>query len=206
MTIGIVGSHRTGKTTLAKLYAERGGIQLVQTDVSGLFKELGFDPKLDYDFATRLFLQRKILERVDTQYCKAAGTFITDRTPLDMLSYTLADVTRQNMTPEFTNEVMQYSRDCFEVTNRHFGLLMLVSPGIKVIEAEGKAPANEAYMEHIHHIALGLLVSQEVKAEHYYIPRHMTDLEDRVEALSNAVEKVKNKHEAEMVAGAVILH
>lgn len=206
MTVGLVGSHRTGKTTLAKLFAERQETEFVQTSVSELFKQLGFDPKADYDFATRLFIQRKILETVDAQYCKASGVFITDRTPLDMLSYTLADVTRQNMTPEFTKEVMQYSRDCFEVTNRHFGLLMLVSPGIKIEEAEGKAPANEAYMDHIHYIALGLLVSQEVKSEHYYIPRHMTDLEDRYEALVRAVDKVQTSHQENILAGNIVFH
>lgn len=206
MTIGLVGSHRTGKTTLASLFAERQQIEFVQTSVSALFKELGYDPKLDYDFATRLLIQRKILDVVDKQYCNAKSVFITDRTPLDMLSYTLADVSRQNMTPEFTKEVIQYSRDCFEVLNRHFSILMLVSPGIKVEEAEGKAPANEAYMEHIHYIALGLLVSQEVKADHYFIPRRMVDLEARYEALADVVEKVQVQHMADVDAGRIIFH
>ena len=206
MTIGLVGAHRTGKTTLARLYAEREQIEFVETSSSAVFKAFGYDPKADYDFATRLFLQRKILDDMDKKYCNASGLFITDRTPLDALAYTLADVTRENVNGELTKQIEVYSSDCFTVLNRHFNTLMLVSPGIGLVEEEGKAPANTAYIEHIHNLALGLLVGEYVEANHYFIPRHMTDLETRFEALAAAVDRIREKHDLALQSGEIVLH
>jgi hypothetical protein len=206
LTIGLVGAHRTGKTTLARLYAEREGVEFVETSTSAVFKEFGYDPKADYDFATRLFLQRKILDAMDKKYCSAGGIFITDRTPLDALAYTLADVTRENINGELAREIEVYSSDCFKVLNRHFNILMLVSPGIKLIEEEGKAPANTAYVEHIHNLALGLLVGEYVEASHYFIPRSATDLELRYESLAAAVNRIQEKHELAIQTGDIVLH
>lgn len=206
MTIGLVGSHRSGKTTLARLYAERERIEFVETSSSAVFKTLGYDPKADYDFATRLFIQRKILEDMDKKYCNASGIFITDRTPLDALAYTLADVTRQNINGELAKEIEAYSNDCFKVLNRHFNILMLVSPGIKLVEEEGKAPANTAHIEHIHNLALGLLVGEYVEANHYFIPRQMTDLESRYEALAAAVDRIQERHQIAVDTGEIVLH
>jgi predicted ATPase len=206
LTIGLVGAHRTGKTTLARLYAEREQVQFVETTTSSIFKELGFDPKVDYDFKTRLFIQRKILDDMDKKYCSATGIFIADRTPLDALTYTLADVTRENINGELAKELEVYSHDCFRVLNRHFNILMLVSPGIPLVEAEGKAPANTAYIEHFHNLALGLLVGEYVEANHYFIPRAMTDLETRYDALAAAVNRIQERHEIAMNSGEVMLH
>lgn len=206
MTIGLVGAHRTGKTTLARLYAEREQIELVETSTSALFKELGFSPKADYDLKTRLFIQRKVLDAMDKAYCKASGVFITDRTPLDALSYTLADVTRENINGELAKELEVYSSDCFKVLNRHFNILMLVSPGIELIEEEGKAPANTAYIEHIHNLALGLLVGEYVEANHYFIPRWMTNLDQRYEALAAAVDRIQEKHDMAVQNGEILFH
>ena len=90
--LGLSGSHRVGKTTLAKLYAEKHGFAFVQTSVSAIFKELGLDPAQTYDFATRLTVQEEILKRLDKTFAEHAGqAAITDRTPLDFLAYTMGD-------------------------------------------------------------------------------------------------------------------
>lgn len=195
MTVGLCGSHRTGKTTLARAYAERADMAFIETSTSALFKELGFDPKADYDFATRLYLQRKILEMMNKAYCNADRLFITDRTPLDALAYTLADVQRANVTDgALIKEIAQYQRDCFEVLNRHFAVIMVVQPGIALKDEEGKAPINQAYIDHLNYLILGLTVSEAVKCRHFYMPRHILDLEDRLEALNYSCKKVHDKH------------
>ena len=45
--IGLVGSHRTGKTTLARAFAEDSGIPFVETSTAEVFRRLGYDPKVD---------------------------------------------------------------------------------------------------------------------------------------------------------------
>lgn len=204
--IGLVGAHRTGKTTLARLFAERQDVAFIETKTTQVFLDLGFDPKVEYDFKTRLMIQRKILESADKLYRGADRIFITDRTPIDMLAYTLADVTRTTVNGELEKELKAYSDDCIELTNRHFNTLMLVQPGIKMVETEGKAPVNYGYIEHLNHLMMGIVVSEAVKCNHYYIPRHMTDLEDRCSALELAVSRVEDKHLAQIEDGSIVVH
>jgi predicted ATPase len=186
--IGLTGAHRTGKTTLAKAYSERTGIPFVQTSASGVFAKLGCDPKADYSFPERLAIQMAILEHLNGEYSKAGICFITDRTPLDAAAYTLADVTRASEgSIMYGRHIMRYLEDCIEVTNRHFTTIVVVQPGIELVEEEGKAPANPAYVEHIAQIIMGLVVDQRVQPCHYYIARHMLELEARIQSLHWAV-------------------
>lgn len=200
------GSHRCGKSTLAKLYAERTGIQFVETETSQIFLDLGFSPKVDYDFKTRLFIQRKVLESMNNVYSKATGVFIADRTPIDALAYTLADITRDNVGGELQSEFKAYSHDCIEVLNRNFNTLMIIQPGIKMVETPGKAPINEAYIEHLNFLIMGIAIAPAVECNHFYIPRDMTDLEDRFLALHNTIERVEERHRVRVEEGSLVIH
>lgn len=199
MTIGLAGPHRTGKTTLARTYAEKADLAFVETSTSAIFRELGFDPKVDYDFATRLYIQRKVLEDMNRKYCTAERLFITDRTPLDALAYTLADVQRANVTDgALVKELADYQRDCFDVLNRHFAMVMVIQPGIPLVEEEGKAPLNEAYIEHLNFLIMGMAVSSKVRCKHFQMPRHIIDLDDRVSALNHSAKRVYDTYLIDM--------
>lgn len=188
--IGLVGAHRTGKTTLAKAYAEETEVPFVETSSSAVFERLGYSPKVDYDFGTRMIIQNAILDDAVAKYAKHTGMFVTDRTPIDMLAYTMADVQRENLTLEQSEEFTKYFMRCFEETNKRFMCLMLVQPGIEIVDAPGKAPANPAYMEHLNTIMFGMLVGEFNSSSHFYLPRRTTDMTERVEALKFVVNKV----------------
>lgn len=192
--IGLVGAHRTGKTTLALELSEREGFSFVKTDSSGVFTRLGFDPKKDYDFKTRLMLQEAILEDAYTKWRAHAGEiFITDRTPLDMLGYTYADVSREPLSPEVEVQLARYAERAFEITNRVFGLVVLVQPGIPLIEAPGKAPASPAFIAHLTNLMRGLMVDERVLIQKYSIPVNKTDLSDRVLCVKAAFEQGRER-------------
>jgi hypothetical protein len=202
----LCGAQRTGKSTLAKLFAKREEYEFIEITTSQVFVDLKLDPKADYPFEKRIFIQRKILEAANKLYCSAGGLFISDRTPIDMLAYTFADVTRQNVNGALEKEIEAYTNDCFEVLNRHFALLMLVQPGIPLIEEIGKAPATPAYMEHINYLVFGLMISERTHAKHYYIPRSMLDLEERFAALCNSNNKVLDNHDIAVASGNVLFY
>ena len=61
--IGISGSHRTGKTTLAKVLAEKQNIPFIQTQTSKIFQQYGLNPSQTLDFDKRLWIQNKVLEQ-----------------------------------------------------------------------------------------------------------------------------------------------
>lgn len=203
--IGLCGAHRTGKTTLARAYAERHGLEFVQTTVSQTFKDLGLDPAAKLDFATRLTVQEEILKRSDAQYASvSAKPAITDRTPLDFMMYTLGDIVPGVVPEDQQKRLEKYLHDCIEVTNKRFGVLLVVQPGIKLVAEEGKAALDRAYIEHLNSIVLGLSVDERIKAHHFYIRRSMTDLEERIAALDFAVKRAAKR--AEMEREGAVLH
>lgn len=194
--LGLCGAQRTGKSTLAGAYSQETGMPALYTSGSGVFAEMGLDPKVDYPLALRLDIQRRILDRFEEQYrSMSPQPFIADRTPIDLMAYTLADVQRQNVPSDLEKVIEQYMKDCIDVCNRHFAVLMAIQPGIKIVEEPGKAPGSYAYTEHINSLVMGLIVSEQIKAFHYFIPRKMTELEERVEALNVAMDRATSRHD-----------
>lgn len=195
MSIGLCGSQRTGKSTLARAFSIQEGIPFVETGASATFARLGFDPKVDYPLDTRLDIQRHILDDLDKAYASAGRDFITDRTPIDAVAYLLADVQRQNTSAAQARLITDYMKDCSSVTNGHFTTLVVVQPGIPIIEEAGKAPANIAYMEHISALVMGLVVSELILPSHYYIPRTMTNMGERLRCLKKVTGRTLEKHQ-----------
>lgn len=185
--IGLAGGHRTGKTTLAKNYAEKHGWKFAQTSVSGIFKELGHDPAEKFDFQTRLTIQEQILIRLNRFYQQCEGTsVITDRTPIDMLAYTMAEAIGDSVQPQDQARFRKYAEDCFNVTNRWFSEIIVVQPGIALVQEEGKAAVNEAYIEHLNSLIIGLCCDPRLKVSHFYIPRERLELDRRIESVEAA--------------------
>jgi hypothetical protein len=186
--IGIVGPHRCGKSTLARAYADKNGATFVETSVSAMFKDMGYSPSGTFDFATRLTIQEEILKRIDVVYAgvKPGSFAITDRTPLDLLGYTMAEAAGDAVPAALQDRFEQYVTDCFDVLNKRFSMVVLVQPGIPLVEAEGKAALNRAYIEHLSAIMFGLMMGERTKCARFYIRRLMLDLDERVAALESA--------------------
>jgi hypothetical protein len=195
VTIGLSGSHRAGKSTLARSFANKNGLEFVETSVGAVFKEMGLDPAITYDFKTRLTVQEAVIESCEKIYAKhsARGLCITDRTPLDFMAYTLADAVGDTVLPEDQERLDRYIDRCIEVTNRRFSALVVIQPGIPLIHEEGKAVLNKAYIEHLNAIILGLSVDERINVPHFYLPRHMTNLGERVAALDFVVGKITQR-------------
>lgn len=189
--IGLCGSHRTGKTSLARAYADKYEITFIETSVSAIFRELGHDPAASFDFKTRLDIQEVILDRLDEVYGKLSPSAmaITDRTPIDMLAYTMAEAIGPVVTEKQQARFARYVERCLEVTNRRFSTIVLLQPGLPLVYEEGKALNNPAYIEHLNSLMLGLSVDERVKCSHFYILRRLTEMSDRIEALDSAVRK-----------------
>jgi len=178
MNVGLCGAHRTGKTTLALELAKLKGAQFVRTRVSEIFQECGLHPAQPMDFATRLKVQFRILDACESDWQRAGGSFITDRTPVDLMAYTLGDVqgdTEVNQ-PDFDH----YIERCFESANRFFDALVIIQPGIPLEAAEGKAALNNAYIEHINSLILGLCHDERLNCRFLRVSRSMTDLNERI--------------------------
>lgn len=190
--LGLLGAQRVGKSTLANSFAEQQGLLYVQTSASEVFALLGKDPKIEYPIGERLAIQEAILYALERQYAAARAVsqlFITDRTPLDLAAYMLADLQRSTLAnqPEVAQMVANYVQRCIEATNRWFAAVVLVQPGIALVEAPGKAPACPAFMEHMNAILGGLMLDDRLNSMHYKILRKHTSLEDRIDCINHVV-------------------
>lgn len=180
--LGLCGSHRTGKTTLAQKFSEGYGLPFVVTTTSDVFAENGLKPSSPMDFSTRLWIQDKIITAAEEVWSGCDTPFITDRTPLDMLAYTLGDI-QGIVTVEFA-PLQTYIERCIESTNRFFGALCVVQPGIALIAAPGKAALNLAYIEHLNTLVLGLCADERITVPYHLLPRATIDLGERCSFLA----------------------
>lgn len=196
MNVGLCGAHRTGKTSLAEAFVkEHEGFVFLKTSASQVFKDLGLIPNVDYPFETRITVQEKILDVFEEAY-KSMGeqAFISDRTPIDMIAYTLADVRQETLNAEESVRLKKYIKRCIDVSNRFFSILIVIQPGIPVRKEEGKASLCPMYIDHVAHLVMGLAVSEEVHSAHFYIPKKMTDIDRRVESVRTAVSRAVDRH------------
>lgn len=191
--IGLCGANGTGKSTLAQAFAQEQDIPFVATSASEVFRKLDLDPAADYPLDIRLAVQEAILSTFEAQYAaatKLSPLWIADRTPIDLASYMIADVQRRSLVeePELAAKVNDYVARCLKSASRHFSVIMLVQPGIKVeMNREGKAPSCAAYMEHLNSIQLGLLCDERSSIRRYSLPRSIITPQGRMQALVRAV-------------------
>ncbi len=180
--LGLCGAHRTGKTTLAKELAKVLELPFVATDSGAVFKQYGLKADDNIDIATRILIQDAILDAGEQCWKEAGEYFITDRTPMDMLAYTLADI--QGDTTCNIHLLEQYSHRCFHLCEQYFTKLSIVQPGIPLVYEEGKAALNIAYIEHLNVLIQGLCADERMTKPVLYLSRNCVDLSLRVSAIS----------------------
>lgn len=167
--LGLCGAHRTGKTTLAIALSSRLNIPFIRTTTSQVFAQLGLDPAEPMDFKTRLFVQHHVLDAAEQVWQNSSSPFVSDRTPIDMIAYTLGDI--QGKTDVDFDLLNQYIDRCFASTNQFFQNLAIIQPGIPLVYEQGKAALNAAYIEHINVLVIGLCRDSRLKAYIFCNPR-----------------------------------
>ena len=177
LRIGVCGSHRTGKTTLAELIAKETGINFVKTSTSAVFKQNGLNPLVPLDFNTRLWIQHRIIEAIVPVWQAETDAFITDRTPIDFMAYTLADI--QGTTVVDFTELEAYVSKCFDITNQFFSKIAILQPAIPLVYEEGKAALNKAYIEHLNTLIAGLCADERLQCPTIVIKRNIIALAER---------------------------
>ena len=176
--LGLCGAHRTGKTTLAIAISSHLNIPFVRTTTSQVFAQLGLDPAEPMDFQTRLFVQNHVLDAAEQVWQESASPFISDRTPIDMIAYTLGDI--QGKTEVDFDLLSQYIDRCFASTNQFFQNLAIIQPGIPLVYEEGKAALNAAYIEHINILVIGLCNDSRLKTNVFCNARDVIAIDLRI--------------------------
>lgn len=194
--IGLLGAHRTGKTTLAKAVAKEAGLSFCETNLSQYLRDAGIDPRVGLPLARRLKVQEGMLDYLESVYVAALKrrrkAVITDRTPLDVLAYTAGDINRGNCGPKVDQLFAAHFGRAVQMTGFFFDRVILVQPGIPLVDAEGKAPPSTSYIEHLNLIMLGLLKHRSVTnlpTKLACISRETIDLNCRVNAVTQLLNR-----------------
>jgi nicotinamide riboside kinase len=153
---GLSGAHRAGKSTLARAVAERIGIHNHDGSATMMLRERGIDMVAITDPFERLQAQNTLLDLYLEKLKTAPRPAITDRTPLDMATYMLAEM-GMHSDPELGNKVWEYVGRCVEETEKHFDTVFIVSPLPFYVVEPNKPKPNKAYQMHFHMLLRGIL-------------------------------------------------
>lgn len=158
MRVGFIGAQGVGKTTLAKSMNIRMGYPIVETNTTKVFKDMGLKPDEVLDFESRIEIQNKIIDAAIDAWSKETY-YVTDRTPLDMLAYTMVDINSSTrLTKSELEAFKDYRNRCIKATHRHFDLILLVQPGIDATRQDKmRASLDPALVDKMNIIMKGLL-------------------------------------------------
>lgn len=141
--LAIVGTHRCGKSTLAADVAKVSGMTFIPTSVSSIFRSMGLEPDQVLEFSQRMAVQDAIIDHCRKLWSEHTGYFVTDRSPLDFLAYTYADLPRDRSLDSYEAEWLEsYEDRCMRLTAESFSALMLLRPAIDVVSDPEKGSAR----------------------------------------------------------------
>lgn len=197
MSFGICGAHRVGKTTLCEALSNETDLPFIETSVGEVFKKMGIRADQKLNFSQRMDVQFRILDHIQKIYEAERGFFICDRTPIDLLAYTMADLSAGCEVTGFDSiRFSTYIEACFALVNDHFSTLLAIQPGIDVVkDVDGKPTGtmNMPYIEHINSLVLGLLRHDLCEPVSFLLPRKTVDLQVRVRACMRTISQTEDK-------------
>lgn len=183
MMIGLIGVHGTGKTTLAQEVADKLGYHFCKTSTSDVYKRLGKDPAVRMTFDERLEVQYAILNELRVEWQSYAGeNAITDRTPIDLMGYTLADVdTYDKLTEKQEAMLSYYLGNCLGTYVKFFDKLVVLPNQCFVEGSTDKLRANLSwgYSYKLDTILRGILSANGIE----FTAIRSSNLADRVEEI-----------------------
>ena len=205
MKIGLCGAHGTGKTTLAKKYSEHAQIPYLDAGAGRFLKTLGVDLSNDnMPVVERLETQFLLVQHIGTITSKQSansGSFITDRTPVDVLAYS-----RDIAAPHYRDDhVMEaYSKihiQCMEISLANFNLTLMLRPGVPLSEEDRNRPQRGSFepfhVEQIDFLMSALINSFNRTLKSNSLSRfallspEAISMERRIAALDNVTESIR---------------
>lgn len=146
MRIGIAGCQRTGKTYAAVSLAANLGLKYVATDVSSITKKY---PTATKNFNARMKCQEEILTKLESLL--EEDNIVLDRTPIDLMVYTLDAYHWGNVSEKHDKKVQDYCKRLLTLLDK-FDIMILTEMLDVVEEDSTKAPTNQMYMRKIDHM------------------------------------------------------
>lgn len=181
--VALMGAHRTGKTTLAKAFAEKKGWDFVSCSVSPAYKAVGIPMGEETNFSERILIQDTALKLYTQSLNKQLTTgkdFISDRCFLDLIAYTLADFPNTASTGESV-WISDYINKCLLLNQQYFHSVALLRPGIPLKEDMTSWGSSSGIVDKVD--ACMLWSAEQAKDIVFPIPKETLDLNERLTLL-----------------------
>jgi hypothetical protein len=195
--LGLAGTHGSGKTSLCEAFVnEHNRAHFVKTSVSDVYKSFKLDPKVRMSLEQRMEIQEKVLEVLCDQWeeglLKAgpSATIITDRTPFDLIAYTLAEVSGYDeISDELSTRITGYILQC-NLAAQAFDAIVHVPIALPMVaDPTGKVRAASSLIYRVHLDMLMTKAMSDVGVTPHRL--HGIDMIERVKAVERALEHVR---------------
>lgn len=193
--LGLFGTHGSGKTTLCEAFVKaHPNTCFIKTGVSDVYKSFNLDPKVRMSLETRMQVQEKVLQHLMKQWENGlradndeADFIITDRTPFDLVAYTLAEVSGyDDISDELNTRIMRYIVACSLAAQSFDGFVHVPIHLPMVADPTGKVRAASSLAYRLH---LDMLMTKAVMDAGYSAHRIFANgLSERVADLKRAFE------------------
>lgn len=189
--IGLSGSHRSGKTSLAEELSKKLCMPFIRANVGNNPVWDIVDFRDTISFAERIEVQERILSDfillLESKNGDKFDSFIVDRTPIDILSYLLCNID-STTSQLFDDRVRIFIEKCLNVTTEYFTSIFVVQPGIpfeKIPSKNGKIYNSRTYQEVLTSVIVGQFYRSSIPFN--LIPRSILSLQERVDWVSSKI-------------------
>lgn len=203
MTLVLAGPHRSGKSTLARAYAEATGMEYRPFQTSAITQAAGLNLKHVRSLRQRLVFQGAILKGARA-FFQCGGRFITDRSPLDFAAYLLADVRDEELSPEEDSMIEEFVGDCMALTNQTVSQGFVLPPVLPYVADPLKPHASRSYQAHHFYTLWGLVCSGPCLTPFRVIDGSIVKLEARVAFMVSYSEAMARASKAGMEGVSVM--
>jgi predicted ATPase len=186
MLFGLAGAHRSGKSTLARRLADKLNMHYAPFQTTELMRAAGYDGVANLSVEDRMTAQERLLDAALAFYDALPRPVITDRTPLDMLGYLLAEIGMHGTPPDIADRAASYHERALQETRLRFDAIMVLRP-LPHYEADPtKPPPNRAYQWHHQFIVEGAAMNLGYPIDLMLLTMH--PLDERIETAGKFIE------------------
>ncbi|KWW08274.1 AAA family ATPase [Escherichia fergusonii] len=210
--IGITGVQGSGKTTLAKYIDKHFGIPYVDAGVGRLMSSLGVKVGAKMPLYERLQIQMEIAKHIEV-ITRGVEGFVIDRTPADVMAYTL-DLVGQTNEERCIELAIDIERFCHDTAISNFNAIAGLRPGVTLTDddfkREQRGSLDRLYVARIDALMCGELTKihlhpQRGDLQTFIISERYRTVEARARSvfrmIDNAVEKIEKRF-----SGRVTVH
>ncbi|ENO7467530.1 AAA family ATPase [Enterobacter hormaechei] len=210
--IGITGAQGSGKTTLAKYIDRHYGIPYVDAGVGKLMSKLGVKVGEELPLYERMQVQMEIARHIEL-ITRGMDGFVIDRTPADVVAYTL-DLVGQTNEDRCIELAMEIERFCHQAVVSNFNAVVGLRPGVCLTSAdrsrEQRGSLDRLYVARIDALMCGELTKINVlpnigDLQVFVISKKCQTVESRARSVIRQLDRVSENIERR-ADGRVTLH